>query len=725
MSPLSLAMSSARHPRIVIAAWVIAFIASIGLAVPLWGQGLTAERVLLVEAESNVADKLLEERFRGPRRVTEIAVLRSDTYTVVDPQFEATVQNLFFDITALGPGVVAGVSQYYHSGSEYQVSESGHSTIMSVTMSGTLDEARSNVSSVIDVVRRHGGQDDFTVLVVGEASIADRVSDLACLVLQWPFTLVFILVPALVFQLVRASRLPIVVGLVSVVVPVGASALIGLVFPMSLFSYTVMLVTGLSLGMSGAHLIASRYREERARGLSKPASIETTCATATRVVLLGGLAAIVTLASMAIVPASTFTSIAVGAVLATLATLMASITLPPALLALSNDWFSGLRLPSADEPETPPKRRVDLQRLSNRVTEVALSRPVFSVAIAAVALLALATLALRLNLGLTGVDLFPESQARGAYAPQVKRAYTMLAEDFPAGIISPVEIVIDAPFKDPDIEPRVAQLQAAVASDPGFAGESRIQNNQDHDMVLITVPTRDLPESESARAAVQRLREIYVPELFADAGVDVLVTGGPALAADYVNVTQRYAPYVVAVVLVSSVLALLTATRSVVISVITILARLLTFGAACGVVVVALQWGIGVGSGLLRYHHTPTIEMWGLLLSFSLLFGVLTVLDVHLVDRVRKRYAQTGDNYEAVAFGLRSTASASTVASLVMAVVFFMLALGDLPVFHQVGFALTAAALIDMVIVRLILLPSAMKLLGEAGWYFPRRSLQR
>ena len=725
MSPLSLAMSSARHPRVVIAAWAIALIASIGLAVLLWGQGLTAERALLVEAESNVADKLLEERFRGPRRVTEIVIVRSDTYTVVDPQFEATVQNLFFDIAALGPDVVAGVSQYYHSGSDYQVSESGHSTIMSVTMSGTLDEARVNVSSVIDVVRRHGGQDDFTVLVVGEASIADRVSDLVYLVFQWPFTLVFIPIPALVFQLARASRLPIIVGLVSTVVPVGASVLIGLVFPLSLFSYTVIMVTGLFLGMSGAHLIASRYREERARGLSKPASIETTCATATRVVLLGGLAAIVTLASMAIVPASTFTSIAVGAVLATLATLMASITLPPALLALSNDWFSGLRLPSADEPETPPKRRVDLQRLSNRVTEVALSRPVFSVAIAAVALLALATLALRLNLGLTGVDLFPESHARGAYAPQVKRAYTMLAEDFPAGIISPVEIVIDAPFKDADIEPRVAELQAAVASDPGFAGESRIQNNQDHDMVLITVPTRDLPGSESARAAIQRLREIYVPELFADAGVDVLVTGGPALAADYVNVTQRYAPYVVAVVLVSSVLALLTATRSVVIPVVTILARLLTFGAACGVVVVALQWGIGAGSGLLGYHHTPTIEMWGLLLSFSLLFGVSTVLDMHVLGRVRELHVQTGDNDEAVAFGLRSTAWASTVASLVMAVVFFMLALGDLPVFHQVGFALTAAMLIDALVVRLILLPSAMKLLGAASWYFPGRSLQR
>ena len=725
MSPLSLAMSSARHPRVVIAAWAIPVIASTGLAVLLWGQGLTAERVLLVETESSTADKLLEERFRGPRRVTEIVVVRSDTYTVVDPQFEATVQNLFFGIAALGPNVVAGVSQYYHSGSDYQVSDGGHSTIMSVTMTGTLDEARANASSVIDVVRRHGRQDDFTVLVVGEASIADRISDLAYLVFQWPLALGLMLVPVLMFQSVRASRLPIIVGLVSVVVPVGASALIGLVFPMPLFSYTLILVTGLAVGMSLTHLVASDYREERARGLDKPDAIEQTTATTARAVLLGGSVVVIAMASLAIVPVNTFTGIAIGTVLATLVSLLASMTLTPALLAFPNDWISGLRLPSSDDPESPSSRRFDLRGLPRRVAEGALERPILSVVAATVVLLGLAALALRVDLGLTGVDSFPERYDRGAYSPQVKHAYALLKEDFPAGIISPVEIVIDAPFKDPDIEPRVAELQAALATDPDFAGESRIQNNQDHDMVLITVPTRDLSESESARAAVQRLRNVYVPELFAGAGVDVLVTGGPALAADYVDVIRRYAPYVVAVVLVSSALALLIASRSVVIPVVTTLARLLTFGAACGLVVAALQWGIGAGSGLLRYHYTPTIEIWGLVFAFTLLFGIFTIHDIYFTTRIRERYIRSGDSSDTLVNGLGSAVWVSTAASLITAAVFFLLALGDLPVFHQVGFALTAAVLIDALIVRLILLPSAMKLLGAAGWYFPRRSLQR
>ncbi len=180
MSLLSLARSSARHPWVVIAVWSVAFCAAVGVAGWLWEGGFTAERVLLVDSESNAGEGLLEERFRGPRLATEIVIVHSDTYTIVDPQFEATVQNLFFDIAALGPDVVAGISQYYNSGADWQVSDIGHSTIMPVTMTGTLDEAAANVSDVTRVVRKHNRQeDDFTVLLAGEASVASRIAETA------------------------------------------------------------------------------------------------------------------------------------------------------------------------------------------------------------------------------------------------------------------------------------------------------------------------------------------------------------------------------------------------------------------------------------------------------------------------------------------------------------------------------------------------------------------
>ena len=403
--------------------------------------------------------------------------------------------------------------------------------------------------------------------------------------------------------------------------------------------------------MSITHLIDSRYREERALGLNGLDAIERTGATITRDVLLSGSVTIFALASMAIVPVNTFTSIAIGAVVATFVPLLASITLTPALLTLSNDRLRGFRSPSRDdESEAPPQRRFDLQGLVTGVAEKALARPVLSVATAAVVLLALAALAPRLNHGLIGVESLPERPDGGPYSPQVKRAYSKLREDFPSGVFSPVEIVIAAPFKDPDIELRVAELQAAVAIDPHFAGASLIQSSPDLKVVLITVPTSHSPETESAHEAVRRLRDVYIPEIFDDTSVDVLVTGGPARAADYLEVVERYAPYVVAIVLIFSVLSLLITTRSVLFPFLAATAHLLSLAAAYGIVVIAIQQGIGAGLGLLRYHHIPTIESWGVVLTFALIFGVYVVLDLYQAARIREKYVQTDDSIEAVTY---------------------------------------------------------------------------
>ena len=735
MSPLSIARSSARHPRIVIAAWAFALVISIGLAGGFWGQGLTAERVLLADTESGAGQKLLEERFRGPRPITDIVVVRSDTYTIVDPQFEATVQNIFFDIAGLGSDIVSGVSQYYHSGSDEQVSDSGHSTIMSVTMAGTLDEARANAFPLRYGAGTHVERDDFTVSVTGEASIADRIAELSIVIFQWPL-LYFAFVPAIMLGSVPVSRIPVIIGLISVVVPVGLSALVTQVLPLSLFNFTIVLVTGLSVGMSCSHLIASRYRDERDGGLDKPDAVAMTGFTI-RAVLIGGMLATLAVASMAIVPVNTFRSIAFGSVLAIFVTMLASMTLIPSLLALRSDWVSGFRVSDGEDVDAPSKRRFDLRRQVDHTVFGALARPALSVIVTTVVLLALSALALRLNLGPTGVELIPEPLSANKFSSQVTRAYAMLVEDFPAGIIAPVEIIIDAPFKDPDIEPRVAQLQAALASDPGFAGAARVQNNQDHDMVLITVPTRDPPESQAARDAVRRLRDLHIPELFTETGVDVLVTGGPAFAADYTEIVEIYAPYVVAFVVGAGFVGLLIMTRSLAIAPVATLAHLVTFGAAYGLVVLALQQGIGAGRGLLSFHHMPNIESWGVVFSLALLMGVFILRDLHLFGVIRERYFRSGNHEEATTEGMSSVARISTSASLAMAGVFFVLALGDLSVFHQIGFAMTLAVLIDALIVRLVLFPSIMKLLGSAAWYFPpslrwlpdlgtdRQSLQR
>ena len=729
MSPLSLAVSSARHPRIVITAWAVAFVISIGIAGVFWGQGLTAERKLLVDSESNAADKLLEERFRGPRRYTEIVVVHSGTYTIVDPQFEATVQNLFFDISSLGPDVVAGVSQYYHSGSDYQVSDSGHSTIMPVTMAGTLDEAAANVSDVMSVVRSSNRQDDFTVVLVGEASVASRIAETANRLylasqvggfgnLAYYFT--FILVCGI--GVLAGTRLPAVLSLPMVVIPAAGAALIGLALPVYAVALNALVLIAAVVGMVFPILIAHRYRDERLLGHDKLSSIDRACSTAGLAIVFGGLSAMIGLVVLLIVPANIVMSAGLGAILAIAVPLLGATTLTPALIALRGDPKIESRLHESDDSaatdDPPSKGWGRLPRLLYWVAKLAMRRPVLSAVVATILLVVLSLPALNLKLGFNSVETMPNRhENRNAYGPQINQAFTQLAEDFPAGVMSPVEIVINAPFVDPDVEARVALLQAALTTDPEFSGQIVVQTNLDRDMVLISVPTRSHPESESAIESVRRLMDEHIPEVFDDAEIEVLVTGRSAFAADLMHIVVSYTPVVLAVALASSFLILLVATRSLVVPVLATLMNILSVGAACGIMAFAFQHDFG------WIRRMPVIEAWAPMLFVPLLIGLFTVNHLLLLGRIRERYAQSGDSAESLASGLRATVGVVTVMSLVMAAVFGNIVVEAfewrLVVFHQIGIALAAGLLIDAVLVRLVLLPSALKLLGPATWYLP------
>ena len=729
MSPQTLARSSARCPWVVIAIWAVAFCAAVGVAGWLWEGGFTTERVLLGELESNAGDSLLEERFRGPRLATEIVIVHSDTYTVVDPQYEALAQNLFFDIAALGPNVVAGVSQYYNSGSDFQVSDSGHSTIMSVTMSGTLDEAAANVSEVMRVVRRHNRQDDFTVLLVGEASVAAGVAETASRL--YVFSQVFglgnpayylLFLVAICIGALAGTRLPVVLSLPMVVIPAAIAALIAQALPIHAVAANALALIAAVVGLVFPILIAHRYWEERLCGHDKLDSIDRACSTAGMAVFFGGLSAMIGLVGLLIVPVNIVMSVGFGAILALAVPLVASVTLTPALIALRGEGNIESRPPESDDSaatdDPPPIGWGRLSESLGWVARLAMARPILSAVVVTALLAELSFPAFNLKLGFNSVETMPNRhENRKVYGPQHNQVFVRLAEDFPAGIMSPVEIVINAPFADPDVETRVAELQAALTADPEFTGQIVVQTNLDQDVVLITVPTDSHPESESAIEPVRRLRDEHISEVFSDTGIDVMVTGRSAFTADMVHLVERYTPVVMAVVLASSFLILLVATRSLVVPALTTLTNLLSVGAACGIMVFVFQQGFG------WIHRTPVIEAWAPMLFAPLLFGLLSVNHLLLLGRIRERYAQTGDNADSVASGLGATVGVVTAVSLIMAAVFGNLVVEifarRLIVFHQIGIALAAGMLLDTVIVRPILLPSAMKLLGAATWYFP------
>ncbi len=722
----SLARSCARRPWVVIALWAVAFILAFGVVAVLWDGAYTSEGVLFGEPEYNVGEKILEDRFRGPRPATEIVVVHSDTYTVADPEFEVTVQNLFFGFAALVPDAVAGVSQYYNSGSDWQVSDDGHSTIISVTMSGTLDDAAANVSELMSVVRSHNRQDDFEVLLVGEASVAARIAQSATRLYLVSQTIgignavYFIAFFGLLgMGALAGMRLPVFLSLPMVCVPAAVATLIGVLFPVHALAVNVLALIAAVLGLVLPILIALRYREERLRGHDNLDAIQQACSTVGVAIVFGVLSAVIGLVGLLVVPVSTVVSMGLAAILALGVPSIGAVTLTPALITLRYDRVFSDQAAESDGPEgTPSNGKGKLSRFLNRIVSIAMDRPVPSALAVIVILVALSFPVFDLTLGFNSPETTPNRHnRREAYGPQHYEAFTRFAERFPAGAMSPVEVVIDAPFADPEVETRVAELQAAVTFDQDFAPQAIVQTNLDRDVVLMSVPTISHPESESAIEAVRRLRDEHIPDVFGDTEVEVLVTGRTAFAADLLDITQRYTLPVVALVLVSSLLILIMATRSLIVPVLVTAMNLLSTGAALGVLVLLFQCVAGTANG------TPVIEAWLPMLIVPLLVGILTVTNLVLLGRMREHYCQTGEISESVTSGMSASVGTVALVSLVMAAIFGNLVIElfswRLAPFHQFGVAMAVGLLLNTVLVQLILLPAVMKLTGDSTWYFP------
>ncbi len=718
----SLARSSARRPWVVVALWAAAFFAAFGVVGFLWDGAFTSQSVLFGEPEYNVGEEILEERFRGPRPATELVVVHSDTYTIADPEFEATVQNLFFGLAALVPDVVAGVSQYYNSGSDWQVSDDGHSTIIAVTMTGTLDDAAASVSELMSVVRRHDGQNDFQVLLVGEASLAARIAESATRLYLASQTIGFgnavyyiAFIGLLGIGALAGMRLPVVLGLPMIAIPSAVAALIGMVFPVHAIAANVLVLVAAVVGLVFPVLIALTYREERLKGHDNHDALQRSCSTIGMAMAFGVLLAAIGLVGMLAVPSNLVVSAGVGAILALCVPLIGAVTLTPALLTLRYDRVVTSRSAESDEPESNScSRRGRFTRALDRIVKVAVERPVPSSIAVIVTLVALSFPLLDLKLGFNSPETIPNRHGdREAYGPQHHEAFTRLVGGFPAGIMSPVEVVIDAPYADPDVEPRVADFQAALTFDKSLSGQTLVQTNLDRDVVLISSPTISHPDSEFAIAAVQNLRDELVPEVFGDAGIEVFVTGRSAFSADLLNLVERYTPFVVALVLVASLIILVLATRSLIVPALVTLINLLSAGAALGVMALIYQSGDGA----------LVTEAWLPMLIVPLLFGLFTITQLVLLGRIRECHSQSGEFTESIAAGMSATASTVTVISLVTAAIF-----GNLVVevfgwrlfpFHQFGVAMAVGLVLNTVIVQLVLLPAILKLLGDSAWYFP------
>ena len=715
LSSEALARASARRPWIVVGAWIALIVVAIGINFTLLAGALTNEFGFTNNPESVRADKLLEERLRGPRDLSEVVIVQSEALTVDDQAFRDRVEALYEDISALGPEKVEGGSHYYQESNDFLVSSDRHTTIMPFVMAGDYDDATSNVEEILDMVSEANGQDGFKVLIAGEGSIAFEANEIDQADIQKGERIgvsLALIILLILFGALLAALIPLLLAGVAIVVALAATALIGQFFQLVFFVTIMIIMIGMAVGIDYSLIILSRYREELRRGLGKIEAIARSGATAGRTVFFSGVTVVFALLGMLIIPSTVYQSLATGAILVVIAAVMAALTLLPASLSLLGGKVNALRVPILG-------RRLDKQAAQNTggfwdwLTHRVMKRPIIFLVVTAGLLIAAASPVFGLNTGFNGVDGFPDDI-------QAKEAFLVLEQEpkFSFGATAPTEIAIEGDVNSESVQAAIQRLQAALESDPDFAGEFTVEDNG-RDLTLMTAQIAGEPSSDRSVDALERLRTEHIPEPFDSHGVqaEVLVTGLTAFAKDFFDIVGRFTPVVFVFVLGLSFVLLTLVFRSIVIPAKAILMNLLSVGAAYGLLVLVFQKG--VGADLLGFQQTDKIEAWLPLFLFSILFGLSMDYHVFLLSRIRERFDQTGDNAEAVAYGLRTTAGLITGAALIMVAVFSGFAAGRLSGNQQVGFGLAVAIFLDATIVRSILVPSSMRLLGKWNWYLP------
>jgi RND superfamily putative drug exporter len=706
MSIRALASASAAHPRRTIAVWAVAAVAAVFAIASLLGGALSSDNHPTDTRESQRAAALIDRSFPAgsDAAATDMIIVRSERYTVGSPRFRHLVEGLGAEIRR--ESGVAGTRTYLGTGGAPLVSRDRHATLIPVNVTDT-----SAVDDVIGAIHRVDAKAGFTAAVTGEETRQHDFNQLSQddlksgeLEFGLPAALIVLM---LVFGAVVAGLVPLLMAMFSIVIGLGIVAMLAHAFEISVFAVNMLTGMGLALGIDYALFVVSRYREERGRGRERLDAIAASSSTANRAVVFSGSAFIIAMLGMLIVPNSIMRSLAVGAIVVGVISVLAATTLLPALLGLLGDGVDRLRIPLVG------RRSVEQANPEGRfwgaIVHAVLRRPALSLALSVGILLAAATPIFGMKIGTSGISALPQRF-------ESRQGYTTLERSFPGASASPVEIVVSGGASNPAAEAALSRLRSRLASDARF-GPGRITRSPDGD-ALLTAPVQGDASSDGAISAVRQLRSTTVPDAFANVDAQALVGGRTSENIDYIDSAINPAPIVIALVLGLTVVLLTTVFRSLVVAALTVVLNLLSVGAAYGLIVLVFEHG--VGAGIFGFTQTDTIEAWVPLFLFSVLFGLSMDYQVFLLSRIKERYDEVGDTTKAVTFGVASTARIITGAALIIVAVFTGFARGELIMFQQMGFGVAVALLIDATIVRSVLLPSAMTLLGRWNWYLPR-----
>ena len=641
---------------------------------------------------------------------TESVLVQSSALTATDAAFKATIADVSARLRAL-PGVKSVSSPY--GDAEDRISKDGHAALVQFDVRGDGETASGRIEPMLTAVSE--AQKEHPQFFIGEfgGASAEHQVDSAqekdlkrAEFLSVPVTLAIML---LAFGALVAAGLPVLLAISAVLATFGLSRVVSHVIPVAgATTESVILLIGMAVGVDYSLFYLRREREERANGVPAREALLKTAATSGQAVLISGLTVLIAMAGMLLTGNKTFTSIGVGTMIVVAVSVVGSLTVLPALLAKLGDRVNRGRIPflhrlGGDNREP---------RLWPWLTRRVLRRPALSAALAAGALIALALPTLSLHTQLPSFTDLPQNIG-------VVKAYERIQAAFP-GTQAPAVVAVRAEdVNAPEVRQAIAELRSRALASGQMSQPIAVHVNPNHTVAAIEVPLQGNDDDAASQAALRTLRETIVPQTVGHVpGVEAAVTGETAGSSDFNAQMKSHAPLVIGFVLLMAFLLLLVTFRSIVIPLKAIVLNLLSAGAAYGALVLVFQRGHG--ESLLGFHSNGAIASWLPLFLFVVLFALSMDYHVFILSRVKELVDAGVKTDDAVAQAITRTAGTVTSAAIVMVAVFAIFAtLRQLDI-KQMGFGLAVAVLIDATVVRAVLLPASMKLLGDWNWYLPR-----
>jgi len=696
---------SARHRKTAIFGWLAFVILAVFIGGSVGTKTLSDSDYGI--GESGRADKVVANHF--PEKESESVLIQSqDGARNGEAQFREVVGSVVARLE--DSKNVQNVQSPYAKGNQGTLSEDGKSALVTFELPGgdTADKVGPALAAVSKLDRREAG---FRIEEFGDAS-ADKALDQAfeddfqkAEVTSLPITLIILI---LAFGALLAALVPLLLAVTAVAAAISLIGPISQIAPVDEAINSVVLLIGLAVGVDYALFYIRREREERAAGRSEEAALEAAAATSGRAVLVSGITVIAAMAGMYLGGAATFISFATGTIIVVAIAVIGSLTVLPAVLSKLGDRVNKGRVPFLK-----PEKRTGEPRVWSWVLDRVLKRPLISAVAAAAVLVVLAIPVFHIHTADSGIDGLPRSIP-------IMQTYDRMQSAFPGEQFTADIVVAGQNLDRAQITAAAEEVRQIARDSNQFNEPITIDRSPDGEVAVIEVPLAGTGNDDTSLAAVDTLRQEVVPHVLpsVSGGGLVGVTGFTAGSSDFNDLMASRIWYVFAFVFAMAFVLLLVTFRSVVIPIKAIALNILSVAAAMGIVTWVFQ--DGNLEGFLNFDSTGAISAWFPLMLFVILFGLSMDYHVFILSRIKEAVDRGESTSDAVSHGIKSTAGVVTAAAFVMVAVFGIFATLQFIDMKQFGVGLATAILIDATLVRGVLLPATMKLLGDWNWYLPK-----